>query len=59
MSPVWLAFLCGGFLGFFTGMTVIALCFAAKRGDDDMPVQRHCDYSQQGRECRTCQGRQS
>jgi hypothetical protein len=50
MSPVWVAFCCGFFFGSVAGVFVIALCFAAKRGDE-MPYC-HCDDAEQGRACK-------
>lgn len=52
MSPVWIAFWCGIFLGSIAGVMVISLCAAAKRGDD-IPYC-HCDNAEQGRTCRSC-----
>jgi len=52
MSPVWIAFCCGVFLGSIAGVMVIALCMAAKRGDA-LPLC-HCDDAEQGRACGTC-----
>jgi hypothetical protein len=52
MSPVWVAFCCGVFIGSIAGVMVIALCMAAKRGDD-LPLC-HCDDAEQGRACRAC-----
>jgi hypothetical protein len=47
MNPVWIAFWFGRWC-----IMVIALCMAAKRGDD-IPYC-HCDDAEQGRACGTC-----
>jgi hypothetical protein len=53
MSPVWIAFWVGAFLGGMGGILAMALCVAAKRGDD-LPDYCHCDHANQGRACREC-----
>ncbi len=53
MSPVWVAFCVGCFIGGLAGMFTLALCMAAKRGDD-MSSHCHCDHADQGRSCREC-----
>lgn len=56
MTPVWVAFLAGIFVGSGVGVFVVALCVAAKRGDE-LPLPCHCDHTDQGRACRTCGGK--
>lgn len=53
MQPVWIAFWVGIFIGGMAGVFVMALCVAAKCGDD-LPVPCHCDHANQGRTCREC-----
>lgn len=36
MSPVWLAFVSGMFLGCVAGVVVLSLCVAARRSDEDI-----------------------
>jgi hypothetical protein len=53
MSPVWVAFACGLFLGGMGGVFTIALCMAAKNGDPSPHC--YCDDAEQGRACRSCE----
>jgi hypothetical protein len=53
MSAAWIGFVCGMFLGSVGGVFVMALCFAARRGNDLHGC--HCDSANQGRACRTCE----
>ena len=55
MTPVWVAFWCGTFIGGMGGVFVLALCVAARNGDD-LPQSCHCDHADQGRTCRECAG---
>lgn len=55
MSPVWIAFWVGIFLGGMAGVMVMALCVAARSGDD-MPKPNRCDQSEKGHVC-CCENR--
>ncbi|CAB4211752.1 hypothetical protein UFOVP1419_17 [uncultured Caudovirales phage] len=53
MAPVWVAFWIGCFIGGMCGVVMMALCVAARSGDD-LLMQCHCDHVEPGRVCREC-----